>query len=82
MDSKIVFKKPSGMFIFYYFLQWIYEYLFSEDIESVSASVFEERETTVDDAAHSTVVVHNPYLTMSIQKQRNMLPISKVSVFI
>uniref|UniRef100_A0A7E4VU60 RNA helicase n=1 Tax=Panagrellus redivivus TaxID=6233 RepID=A0A7E4VU60_PANRE len=60
-DGRIVFKKPS------------------EDIDTVTSAVLEEREDAgaVDDAAISQNVVHNPYLTMSIQKQRNMLPISK-----
>ncbi|KAE9552169.1 hypothetical protein FO519_004616 [Halicephalobus sp. NKZ332] len=49
----------------------------SEDIETISSSVLEEREAPVDDGATSTIAVHNPYLTMSIQRQRNMLPIAK-----
>ena len=53
---------------------------FPDDIETVTTSVLEEREDgrAVDDAATSQIAVFNPYLTMSIQKQRSMLPISKV----
>uniref|UniRef100_A0AC35GKL1 Uncharacterized protein n=2 Tax=Panagrolaimus sp. PS1159 TaxID=55785 RepID=A0AC35GKL1_9BILA len=61
-DSRIVFKKPS------------------DDIDSVTTTILEERDdagTSVDGASSSSIAVFNPYYTMSIQKQRSMLPISK-----
>uniref|UniRef100_A0AC34F7D1 Uncharacterized protein n=1 Tax=Panagrolaimus sp. ES5 TaxID=591445 RepID=A0AC34F7D1_9BILA len=60
-DSRIVFKKPS------------------DDIDTVTTTVLEEREDggNIDGGATSSIAVFNPYYTMSIQKQRSMLPIAK-----
>uniref|UniRef100_A0A914YZZ2 RNA helicase n=1 Tax=Panagrolaimus superbus TaxID=310955 RepID=A0A914YZZ2_9BILA len=60
-DSRIVFKKPS------------------DDIDTVTTTVLEEREDggNIDGGITSSIAVFNPYYTMSIQKQRSMLPISK-----